>query len=335
MDKLEHYLDRVCRTIGGPRSMRLHVRQEIREHLLDAAAQHCAAGMTMGDALERAIADFGGPEQVRAELEATHGHRFLAVVIDRAMQWRENTMRAKWLWGTCAHLAVFAVVAINIFFFAFVEMMFVPKLKKLQNDGWLTGDAMALPVLDWLNASLRMLAWLGDHATWLMLAGLGLWGLFEWRVRSENKPAMRLTLFGTLAVLFTIGSAVIASAMIIPFLIGTPDLARNSIPAAIEQLTIIDASIHQLDEALKSKDWPSMNAPADQAMNAVSMLGRVLDANAGRTPPRDKVTLDELRRQIHIAQVAVAEILDAIAGQDADKLAAAIKKLREIGATWK
>jgi hypothetical protein len=78
-----------------------------------------------------------------------------------------------------------------------------------------------------------------------------------------------------------------------------------------------------------------MNAPADQAMNAVSMLGRVLDANAGRTPPRDRVTLDELRRQIHIAQVAVAEILDAIAGQDADKLAAAIKKLREIGATWK
>ena len=104
MDKLEHYLDRVCRTIGGPRSMRLHVRQEIREHLLDAAAQHCAAGMTMGDALERAIADFGGPDQVRAELEATHGHRFLAVVIDRAMQWRENTIRAKWLWGTCAHL---------------------------------------------------------------------------------------------------------------------------------------------------------------------------------------------------------------------------------------
>ena len=185
----------------------------------------------------------------------------------------------------------------NILFFAFVEMMFVPKLKKLQNDGWLTGDAMALPVMDWLNASLRMLAWLGDHATWLMLAGLGLWGLFEWRVRGENKPAMRLTLFGTLAVVLTIGSAVISSAMIIPFLIGMPDLARNSVPAAIEQLAIIDASLHQLDESLKSKDWPAMRRSADRAVNAVSMLGQVLDANTDRTPLRDKATLEELRRQ--------------------------------------
>ena len=62
------------------------------------------------------------------------------------------------------NLAVIAVVVINILFFAFVETMFVPKLKKLQNDGWLSGDAMALPVMDWLNSSLRTLAWLGDHA---------------------------------------------------------------------------------------------------------------------------------------------------------------------------
>ena len=40
MDKLEHYLDQVCRSIGGPRSLRQHVRQELREHLLDAAAEH-------------------------------------------------------------------------------------------------------------------------------------------------------------------------------------------------------------------------------------------------------------------------------------------------------
>ena len=61
----------------------------------------------------------------------------------------------------------------------------------------------------------------------------------------------------------------------------------------------------------------------------------MLDANAGGTSPRDKPTLDELRRQIHIAQVAVAEIQDSIRRQDADKLAAVIKKLREIGAAWK
>ena len=77
MDKLEHYLDQVCRTIGGPRSLRQHVRQELREHLRDAAAEYRAAGLSEAEALDRALEDFGGPELVRSELEATHGHRLL------------------------------------------------------------------------------------------------------------------------------------------------------------------------------------------------------------------------------------------------------------------
>ena len=48
MDRLEHYLDQICRSIGGPRSLREHVRQELREHLLDAVAQHKAAGLPEG-----------------------------------------------------------------------------------------------------------------------------------------------------------------------------------------------------------------------------------------------------------------------------------------------
>ena len=84
MDKLEHYLDQVCRRIGGPRSLRQHLRQELREHLLDAAAEHRAAGLPEEQALARALEDFGGPQQVRLELEATHGHRLMAVVIDKA-----------------------------------------------------------------------------------------------------------------------------------------------------------------------------------------------------------------------------------------------------------
>src|SRR5205823_4108950 len=104
MDKLEQYLDRVCRSIGGPRSLRQHVRQELREHLRDAVAEHRAAGLSEEEALDRALADFGGPEEVRSELEATHGHRLLPVVIDKAMQWKERTMKAKWLWTTWSYL---------------------------------------------------------------------------------------------------------------------------------------------------------------------------------------------------------------------------------------
>src|SRR5437667_9064073 len=114
MDKLEQYLDQVCRGIGGPRALRQHVRQELREHLRDAAAEHKAAGMSEAEALDRALADFGGPEQVRSELEATHGQRLMGVVIDKAMQWQERTMKAKWLWTTWAYLAVMLVIALEV-----------------------------------------------------------------------------------------------------------------------------------------------------------------------------------------------------------------------------
>ena len=142
--------------------------------------------------------------------------------------------------------------------------------------------------------------------SWFLLAGLGLWCLFEWRVRGENKSAMRLTVFGTLAVVLTIGSVVIASAIDIPFMIGMPEMARISVPAAIEQLAIVDASIHQLDEALKSKDWPAMSAPADRAVNAIAHIGPRTGRQCGER--RHEIDhLDELRRQVHIAQVAAAD----------------------------
>jgi hypothetical protein len=37
MDPLDEFLDRVYRGVGGSRELRLHLRQELREHLLDAA----------------------------------------------------------------------------------------------------------------------------------------------------------------------------------------------------------------------------------------------------------------------------------------------------------
>src|SRR6267378_6831633 len=135
MEKLEHYLDQVCRGIGGPRSLRQHVRQELREHLLDAVAEHKAAGLSEEEALGRALADFGGAEQVRSELEATHGHRLMAVVIDKAMQWKEKTMKAKWLWTSWAHIALAGVIALEVLLITFANLFLVPKFQKLLHDG--------------------------------------------------------------------------------------------------------------------------------------------------------------------------------------------------------
>ena len=91
MDKLEKYLDQVCRSIGGPVEMRQHVRQELREHLLDAVAQHKAAGLAEDAAIQKAIEEFGQPDEVRSDLEAAHGQR-MTWILDKAMQWKERVV---------------------------------------------------------------------------------------------------------------------------------------------------------------------------------------------------------------------------------------------------
>jgi hypothetical protein len=222
MDKLEHYLDQVCRSIGGPRSLRQHVRQELREHLRDAAAEHQAAGMSEEEALAKALADFGGPDEVRSELEATHGHRLLPVVIDKAMQWKEMTMRARWLWMTWTYLAVVGVVALEVLHLLFCHVYLVPKLKKLRSDGWLGSDPYSEATLEWLYSFLDRVSWMINHATWLVLGLVALWGLFEWRVRSDNKTFMRLSALGTVAVALTILVFHMMAALVFPFMLGLP-----------------------------------------------------------------------------------------------------------------
>src|SRR5207302_3385040 len=190
---LEHYLDQVCRGIGGPRALRQHVRQELREHLRDAAAEYKAAGLSEEAALDRALEDFGGPEEVRLGLEATHGHRLLPVVIDKAMQWKEMTMRAKWLWSTWAYLAAAGLVLLELFFIAFTVIYFVPKMQKIKRDGIfdLNTATRDSPVISWMFSFLNGVQTAWQNFLWWVIALAMAWGLFEWRVRSENKPLMR------------------------------------------------------------------------------------------------------------------------------------------------
>ena len=73
MDNLERYLDRVCRGVGGSASLRRHLRQELREHILEAAEGHKATGLPADEALQKAIADFGDPAPVHQGLEDVYG----------------------------------------------------------------------------------------------------------------------------------------------------------------------------------------------------------------------------------------------------------------------
>src|SRR5581483_1347846 len=236
MDKLERYLDRVCRSIGGPRALRQHVRQELREHLLDAAVRYKAAGLPEEAALDRALADFGGPDEVRADLEATHGHRVLGVVIDKAMQWQERTMRAKWLWATWAHLALAAVVVLEVLLITFNVIFIIPKYQRLMQAGIIDPAIIDEQGVSWMPGFLNRLNYVGGHyTTWLLLGAAAVIGLFEWRVRGENKAFIRLSALGTAAVGLMVVVFLMAGSLVVISTLGAPAIGRLSRPFAVQE----------------------------------------------------------------------------------------------------
>src|SRR5262249_26505892 len=159
------------------------------------------AGMPEAQALERALQEFGKPEEVRSELEATHGHRMMAVVIDKAMQWKEMTMRAKWLWTTWAYLAVVLLIAFELLSVWFNVIFLIPKYQKLRHDGIIDPAIDEEQGVAWMTRFLNGLSdFTGHYTTQLLLVAVAAWGLFEWRVKSENKSFIRLAMLGTVAV---------------------------------------------------------------------------------------------------------------------------------------
>ncbi|HYV36500.1 MAG TPA: permease prefix domain 1-containing protein [Gemmataceae bacterium] len=329
MDKLEHYLDQVCRGIGGPRAMRRHVRQELREHLLDAVAQHQAAGLPEAAALDKALEEFGQPQEVRSELEATHGQRMMAVVIDKALEWKENTMKAKWLWTTWAHLALSLVIALELFFITFAVTFIVPRFNKLLHDGILDRALLQEPGWSWMPDFLAALSHVaGGYTTWLMLLGIAMVGLFEWRVKSENKPFMRLSALGSVAVGLMVVVLFTGAALLVSFCMGAPATGRLARSFAVDQVAKIDASVSAFEQALAKQDWDACGDHADRAAQSLDQFLKVAPALPALASDKDAQTVDALQAFVTAANKDLAEARQAIRDRDAVRVAAALQKFQ-------
>lgn len=330
MKKLEQYLDQVCGGIGGPRALRQHVRRELREHLVDAVARHAAAGLSEEEAIERALAEFGRPEEVRSELEATHGQqRLLAVVLEKAVQWQEKTMRAKWLWASWAYLALILVVALEILFLTFTNLMIVPKFEQLVRHGFVDAAVLEEQDLSWLRnglANLRDLT--GNHTTLLVLLAVVVIALFEWRVRSEHKPFMRVAALGTVAVVLMGVIAFMTGSMLVAFELGAPRVFRMTRPWAVEQVERASKSLGALDRALTSKDWPEVDRQTEAAAGSLRLLSQG-PAIASLTRWNEAPSIEELRAQVQRAQDELRAVQQAGAARDASRAETAALRLHD------
>jgi hypothetical protein len=188
MDDLERYLDRVCRGLGGAASLRRHLREELREHIREAAERYKATGLAPDEALQKAISDFGEPGSVHEGLEDVYGRDVMGILIEKAMQWKEKTMKAKWLWsGTASLLLLVAICAQGFFSFCAVWLI-LPKLKEIFKDVGQELPRYAIRFLQLADFLIFGYGWL-----WVCVPLLLAWAVFEWRYRGEHKSLIRLS----------------------------------------------------------------------------------------------------------------------------------------------
>src|SRR4029079_6113077 len=111
-------------------------------------------------------------------------------------------------------------------------------------------------------------------------------------------------------------------AMVIPFELGMPTMARMSEPFAREQLAEIDSAVSGIEQALAKKDWEAIPEPVNresQALNDLTMAAGAIPGLAANGRP----TVDEVRARLRSANDALAEARQAAREKDAGRLEAA------------
>ena len=88
----------------------------------------------------------------------------------------------------------------------------------------------------------------GGWAAYLLIAAALACGLFEWRVRGENKPLIRLAALGTAALGLMVLVWLTAAALLIPFCLGAPATGKLAREVAEERVGRVDTETDALEK---------------------------------------------------------------------------------------
>jgi hypothetical protein len=310
--------------------MRTHVRKELREHLLDATAAHRAEGLSEEEALARALEEFGGAEEVRSELAATHGHRVMNVVVDKALEWKEKTMKATWLWSTWAHVALALIIAIEIAFVFFGMVYLMPVTNKYVYQADIQGRGLNA-YLPGSEGFLSLLATVDGGIGLLLLVALAAgWIVFEWRFRSENKAYVRLAVMAT-AALGLMGVVVATGAVVsIPMAIAVGELGGQKPEELVRnQMIQIESAAAAVEKAGSAGDWEGVGRAAQEALEASRRLWHNNGAAAAIVTLGEQARIDELRRQISDVNDRLRDAYNAALQENPDQFKEALAGFRE------
>lgn len=228
-------------------------------------------------------------------------------------------MKAKWLWTSWAYLALGLVIALEALFIAFAVIFIVPKFQKLMQDALIDLGIMEEHGTRWMVNFLRTLSHVaGNYTLLLILLPACLWGLFEWRVRSENKAFMRLSALGTVAVGLVVVVILMSGSLMVSFCLGAPANGKIAESFALDQISQIGQSSTALTQATRAKswEWESMSKQADKIAKAVDNLRLTNSVVPTLTRGNESPTADELRALLQSATEEIGRMRQAISNRD-------------------
>ena len=162
------------------------------------------------------------------------------------------------------------------------------------------------------------------------MVAVGAWGLFEWRVRGENKTLIRLSALGTAGLVLTLAAVVVATALVIPFMLGLPALTRMSEPFAMEQIVMIDLTVGANRCRDNAKGVEAVPENAERASLALNRLSAAAGAIPTGVPAAEPLTVDGLRMQLRAANDQMVVARQAAQEKDGARLEAALRKFHEL-----
>jgi len=266
MNDIDRYLDQACRSVSGSVALRKHLRDELKEHLEEAIKELVAGGISEEEAAKKVIEDFGEPEMVREGLQSVYGHSVTSFFIDKAMEWKERTMRSKWTWNSAIYIGLVLIIALAVSSIVFEFIWILPSIQR----SYVEVD-MDMP--EYLIQSFRF----ANHIVnwwwiWLIVIVGGM-GLFERKCGSENKSLIRTTM-GVMASLVTVAFAFFLTAAIMINFTMMPRMRdeSRSESAIITRVTEAHESYKQLTKAIRDKDWTVAGKSANELENAYQVL---------------------------------------------------------------
>lgn len=242
-------------------------------------------------------------------------------------------MRARWLWRAWAHLALAVLVILEVIWLTFAAIWLVPRFQKLVVDGVIDPEFMeegGLRLAPWTSFLEGLRQVVDRHLWWLLLLTAAVCGLFEWRVRSENKSFIRLSIWGTAAVGLIVVGILTAVGLVVPYQSSAPVTVPLARPFAVRQLARIQLAIDKLKVELVNKNWKAIQEHANQASEELNRLVAAAPAVRSVEPRKGPPRLEELRAELRTADGYLAEAQQAAQETDAERVEAAVRRFREL-----